>query len=147
MVVRLSGSVGSIGDLGVLEIDPAYPRHRFSLVLGVGVGVASRHFDIAMAYDFSDRDDIDSGLDRPADGRVLEGALGGDLVKTLLGRLRAGAGYSTAGWESLPDMVLGLRFAWLSDWLRRDDREMVDLEAVFIGLLFENREALARAWA
>jgi hypothetical protein len=31
--------------------------------------------------------------------------------------------------------------------LRREDREMVNLEAVFIGLLLENREALAEAWA
>ncbi len=74
-------------------------------------------------------------------------ALVGDLVKTLVARLRAGAGYSAAGWELVPDLVLALRFAWLSDWLRRDDREMIDLEAVFIGLLLANREALARAWA
>jgi homoserine kinase type II len=39
-----------------------------------------------------------------------------------------------------------LRFAWLSEWLRRDDREMVDLEAVFIGLLLENRETLEKGW-
>lgn len=71
----------------------------------------------------------------------------GDLVKSLLARLKAGAGYSAAGWESFPHMVLGLRFAWLSDWLRRDDREMVDLEAVFIDLLLENREALLEAGA
>jgi hypothetical protein len=32
------------------------------------------------------------------------------------------------------------------DARRRDDREMAELEAVFIGLLLENREALARAW-
>jgi homoserine kinase type II len=73
-------------------------------------------------------------------------ALTGALVRSLLARLKAGAGYSAVGWESFADMVLGLRFAWLSDWLRRDDREMVDLEAVFIGLLLENREALLKAW-
>ena len=71
----------------------------------------------------------------------------GDLVKSLLARLKAGAGYSGAGWESFADMILGLRFAWLSDRLRRDDRETVDLEAVFIDLLLENREALLEAWA
>jgi homoserine kinase type II len=89
------------------------------------------------------------------DAALLVGCLGmedpaslrGDLVRTLVGRLRAGAGYAPASWETLPDLVLGLRFAWLSDWLRRDDRDMVELEAVFIGLLAENREALARDWA
>jgi len=89
------------------------------------------------------------------DAAVLVGCLGmedpralsGDLVKTLLARLRAGAGYAAAGWASFPDMVMALRFAWLSDWLRRGDQEMVELEAVFIALLLENREALERAWA
>ncbi len=89
------------------------------------------------------------------DAAVLVGCLGmedprslrGDLVRTLIARLKAGAGYAAAGWASFPDMVLALRFAWLSDWLRRDDRDMVELEAVFIGLLLENREALETAWA
>jgi len=89
------------------------------------------------------------------DAAILVGCLGmedprcltKDLVKTFVGRLRAGAGFSEAAWECFPDLVLALRFAWLSDWLRRDDREMVDLEAVYIGLLLENREALERAWA
>jgi homoserine kinase type II len=89
------------------------------------------------------------------DAAILVGCLGmedprcltRDMVKNFVGRLRAGAGYSEASWECFPDLVLALRFAWLSDWLRRDDREMVDLEAVFIGLLLENREVLERAWA
>jgi homoserine kinase type II len=89
------------------------------------------------------------------DAAILVGCLGmedprcltKDLVKTFLGRLRAGAGFSEAVWERFPDLVLALRFAWLSDWLRRDDREMVDLEAVYIGLLLENRDVLERAWA
>jgi homoserine kinase type II len=89
------------------------------------------------------------------DAAVLVGCLGmedprcltGDLVTTLLARLRAGAGYEAAGWASFPDLVLALRFAWLSDWLRRGDEEMVELEAVYIALLLENREALEKAWA
>jgi len=89
------------------------------------------------------------------DAALLVGCLGmedpeslkGDLVRTLMGRLRIEAGFSPAGWETFPDIVLGLRFAWLSDWLRRGDLDMVELEAVFIGLLVENREALASAWA
>jgi homoserine kinase type II len=89
------------------------------------------------------------------DAALLVGCLGmedpqaliGGLVKTLIAGLKAGAGYAPAAWELFPDLVLALRFAWLSDWLRRDDREMIDLEAVFIGLLLENRDALARAWA
>ena len=73
-------------------------------------------------------------------------ALSGDLVRSFVGRLRAEAGISEAGWESFFGLVLALRFAWLSEWLRRDDREMIDLEAVYIGLLLKDREALERAW-
>jgi homoserine kinase type II len=88
------------------------------------------------------------------DAAMLVGCLGmedprclrGGLVRSLVGRLRSGAGYSEAGWACFMDLVLGLRFAWLSDWLRRGDGEMVDLEAVYIGLLLEDREALSRAW-
>lgn len=74
-------------------------------------------------------------------------ALRGDLVRALLTGLRADAGYSPQAWASFPDLVLALRFAWLSDWLRRDDREMIELEAVYIGLLRQDREDLERAWA
>lgn len=89
------------------------------------------------------------------DAAMLVGCLGmeeprslrGDLVRTLMARLRDGAGFSEESWRTFPDLVLGLRFAWLSDWLRRDDRDMVELEAVYIALLMENRSSLERAWA
>jgi homoserine kinase type II len=89
------------------------------------------------------------------DAAMLTGCLGmedprslrGDLVRKLLARLKAGAGFAEAGWATFPDLVIALRFAWLSDWLRRDDREMIDLEAVYITLLTADREALAKAWA
>lgn len=73
--------------------------------------------------------------------------LRGGLVRSFVGALRAGAGFSEAGWASFFDLIVALRFAWLSDWLRRDDREMVDLEAVYIDLLIANREGLEAAWA
>jgi homoserine kinase type II len=87
------------------------------------------------------------------DAAMLVGCLGmedprclkGGLVRALLSRLRADAGYAAAGWACFADLVVGLRFAWLSDWLRRGDRDMVELETVYIGLLLEGREALTQA--
>jgi len=73
-------------------------------------------------------------------------SLSGALVGSLIARLRGGAGYSDPTWETLIDLVMAVRFAWLSDWLRRSDREMADLEAVFIAMLLERREALEKAW-
>jgi homoserine kinase type II len=74
-------------------------------------------------------------------------SLSGELVKNLIGGLRAWAGYSEASWAAFFELVLAVRFAWLADWLRRDDREMIDLEAVYIVLLLDNREALLKAWS
>jgi homoserine kinase type II len=39
-----------------------------------------------------------------------------------------------------------MRFAWLSEWLRKDDREMIGLELDYMDLLIQNRDALARVW-
>ncbi|MGE4296417.1 MAG: phosphotransferase [Desulfovibrionaceae bacterium] len=47
----------------------------------------------------------------------------------------------------LMPLVVGLRFAWLSEWLRRRDREMVALELDYLDLLAERAPALVRAWA
>jgi homoserine kinase type II len=88
------------------------------------------------------------------DAALLVGCLGmenpqfllGDLVMELTARLRRDAGYAERSWASFFDLVLALRFAWLSDWLRRDDAEMIDLEAAYIGLLHENRAVFGRSW-
>jgi homoserine kinase type II len=88
------------------------------------------------------------------DAALLVGCLGmehpqfllGDLVMELVARLRRDAGYAERSWEAFFDLVMALRFAWLSDWLRRGDAEMIDLEAAYIGLLHENRGVFRRSW-
>jgi homoserine kinase type II len=88
------------------------------------------------------------------DAALLVGCLGmehprflnGDFVHGLLDRLRKNAFYAEKSWRSFFDFVLALRFAWLSDWLRRSDAEMIELETVFIGLLLENRDFFIRNW-
>jgi len=88
------------------------------------------------------------------DAAMLVGCLGmehprflnGDFVHGLLDRLRKNAFYAEKSWRSFFDFVLALRFAWLSDWLRRSDAEMIELETVLIGLLLENRDFFIRNW-
>jgi homoserine kinase type II len=88
------------------------------------------------------------------DAAILVGCLGmenpqfllGDLVMELTSWLRRDAGYADRTWAAFFDLVLALRFAWLSDWLRRGDAEMIDLEAAYIGLLYENRGVFRRSW-
>jgi homoserine kinase type II len=88
------------------------------------------------------------------DAALLVGCLGmedprcltGDCVVRLVAGLVEKAGYPEGAWEAFPDFVLAARFAWLSDWLRRRDDEMIDLEAVYLNLLLDNRAAFLKAW-
>ena len=68
------------------------------------------------------------------------------LVTGLIERLMAANVLSPVSWRYLPEWVIAMRFAWLSDWLRRRDEEMVDLEIAYINLLIDNRRALAEIW-
>ncbi len=68
------------------------------------------------------------------------------LVTGLIERLMAANVLSSVSWRYLPEWVIAIRFAWLSDWLRRRDEEMVDLEVAYINLLLDNRRALGNIW-
>ncbi|MDP2861715.1 MAG: phosphotransferase [Desulfobacterales bacterium] len=48
--------------------------------------------------------------------------------------------------ELFPEFVIALRFAWLSEWLRHKDREMIELETVYMNLLTDNSDMLENAW-
>jgi homoserine kinase type II len=79
-------------------------------------------------------------------GMELPKGLTGELVQTFLRRLFQEGFVSPEGAKQLFDLVLAQRFAWLSEWLHKSDREMADLECVYISLLAENRDILCRAW-
>ena len=73
-------------------------------------------------------------------------SLTGDLVFEFVKRLKESGLISEKSWVCLFEFVLALRFAWLSDWLKRSDPEMIDLETVYIQLLLDNREIFIRSW-
>jgi homoserine kinase type II len=73
--------------------------------------------------------------------------LAGPLVISLLDELRTAGCFDASGFAVLPEFVLALRFAWLSDWLRKKDAEMVEMETDYIHLLLAGREKLRRFWA
>lgn len=73
-------------------------------------------------------------------------SLTGDLVFKFVKRLKESELIAEKSWSCLFEFVLALRFAWLSDWLKRSDPEMIDLEAVYIQLLLNNREIFIRSW-
>ena len=73
-------------------------------------------------------------------------SLTGDLVFEFVKQLKESRLIAEKSWSFLFEFVLALRFAWLSDWLKRSDVEMIDLEAVYIQLLLDNRGIFTRSW-
>jgi len=73
-------------------------------------------------------------------------SLTGDLVFEFVKRLKESGLIAEISWSYLFEFVLALRFAWLSDWLKRCDPEMIDCEAVYIRLLLDNYEIFIKSW-
>jgi len=48
--------------------------------------------------------------------------------------------------EVFIEFVVAVRFAWLSEWLRHKDHEMIELETVYMNLLTDNSAMLKNAW-
>lgn len=71
----------------------------------------------------------------------------GDLVGTFIRGMRGASVIAEESWQSLPEVVIALRFAWLAEWLRNKDREMIALESVYMNLLIDCRDRLRKAWS
>jgi homoserine kinase type II len=66
-------------------------------------------------------------------------ARNGDFIKAFKQQLIEQKIFSEKTWELLPLFVLAQRFAWLSEWLRRDDEEMLEHEVDYMNnLLLES---------
>jgi len=72
--------------------------------------------------------------------------LQGEMVLSLLSRIKASAIYSPESLALLPVFILAQRFPWLAEWLRKRDFEMVDLEITYIRLLKDSLLALRESW-
>lgn len=68
------------------------------------------------------------------------------LAPALLTTLRDAGILDPAGLALLPELVLGLRFAWMSEWLRKKDAEMATLELKYMRLLTNSLDTLLPAW-
>ena len=73
-------------------------------------------------------------------------SLGGSLVLNFLEALRSGGYCSLLSQQHLVELVAAIRFGWMSEWLRKKDEEMVELEGDYLELLLDNRAALQRTW-
>ena len=69
-----------------------------------------------------------------------------DLVKSFIADMKSADIISKISWKYLMEFIVALRFAWLSEWLRRSDKEMIRLELNYMRLLIENKRSLQKAW-
>jgi homoserine kinase type II len=73
-------------------------------------------------------------------------SLTGDLVKSFIAGLKKADIISNISWTYLVEFITALRFAWLSEWLRQKDTEMIRLELDYMRLLIVNKRSLQKAW-
>lgn len=73
-------------------------------------------------------------------------ALGRGLCAAFVARLREDGLLDGEAARILTPLVLAVRFAWLGEWLRRADQEMIDMELVYMRLLANSRPGLERVW-
>ena len=73
-------------------------------------------------------------------------SLFGGLIAEFIQCLRQAKLYSELSWQHLLEFMVALRFAWLSEWLRKSDKEMIELEQVYMRLLIENKKKMMHSW-
>jgi len=73
-------------------------------------------------------------------------SLRGDLAISFITDLKKSKIISKTSWPYLLEFIVALRFAWLSEWLRRNDREMIRLELDYMRLLIDNKNILQKSW-
>jgi homoserine kinase type II len=73
-------------------------------------------------------------------------SLEGKFAKAFLAIVRHEGLLSRRSCNAIVEYMVALRFAWLAEWLRKEDHEMIHLELDYMKLLTGNREAIRRAW-
>jgi len=72
--------------------------------------------------------------------------LTGELVCNFIMALKEAEFLSRISRGVFTEFVIAARFAWLSEWLRHKDREMIELETVYMNLLVDNSDMLKNRW-
>ncbi|RLB97452.1 MAG: aminoglycoside phosphotransferase [Deltaproteobacteria bacterium] len=72
--------------------------------------------------------------------------LGMPMVVTFLKEIQRKNIFSEMGWRFFPEYVLALRFAWLSEWLRKEDSQMLEMEEAYMEILMDNMDILRQEW-
>ena len=73
-------------------------------------------------------------------------ALTAETVKSMLLVLHDNEYFNDVEWRVFLEYIIATRFLWLSDWLRRKDEKMINLELSLMYLLFDNRKMIRQHW-
>jgi homoserine kinase type II len=79
-------------------------------------------------------------------GMETPDALAGPLVGEFIRSLRGARLLSDTSWRYLIELIVAIRFGWLSEWLRARDAEMIELEAVYMRLLMDHANDISALW-
>ncbi|MFH0753960.1 MAG: phosphotransferase [Candidatus Omnitrophota bacterium] len=69
-----------------------------------------------------------------------------EMVSDLIRQLQKAGIYEERSWTYFLELVISLRFAWLSEWLRKRDQDMIDMELEYMHLLLDNRIEILSHW-
>ena len=72
--------------------------------------------------------------------------LGMSMVMTFLEEIQKTPVISETGRRFFPEYVLALRFAWLSEWLRKKDQIMLEMEETYMGILVDHMGEIRKLW-
>ncbi|MDD3374532.1 MAG: phosphotransferase [Candidatus Omnitrophica bacterium] len=68
------------------------------------------------------------------------------LIIPFIKKIRDSKIFSDISFQYLVEFIVALRFAWLSEWLRRKDHQMIELELAYMNFLIEHKEDLEKVW-
>ncbi len=68
------------------------------------------------------------------------------IVLNFLQKFKQTQIFSPLHWQQFINTIIALRFAWLSEWLRKKDTEMIELEIDYLFLLLDNKDNLEKIW-
>ena len=67
-----------------------------------------------------------------------------DLAKNFILKIRKSDIISHISYKYLIEFIITLRFAWLSEWFRKNDIEMINLEIDYINLLIDKKDTIKK---
>ena len=72
--------------------------------------------------------------------------LGQPMVMTFLKKMKTESRISDIGWRYFLEYLIALRFAWLSEWLRKKDVQMIQTEAAYMSILVTHDRIIKKGW-